>query len=330
MMVRESNKGDLLMKICSIIVVAAVTSLLWVQAVPGAAPQERDPRVVVITVDGFRADVIHVADTPHMDELIENGAFTDQADILGERYQGNETVTIPGFSSLMTGVWADKHGLDDNDFEGHNFEQYPHFFARLKEQRPEAVTVSVLTHRRLSQHLVAGSADIDHIERTPAEPEEVLENRKVRDRNMAETSARFIREADPTALWVRPYLPDATGHRIGFSPEVPEYVEAIEEVDRFVGTIMEAIRSRPTYAQEDWLVIISADHGGRGRGHRGGHDHPEVRHVPLIVSGPSAKHGHRIEEGYIVDVAVTALVHLGVEIDEAWDLDGRAVGLEER
>jgi hypothetical protein len=32
----------------------------------------------------------------------------------------------------------------------------------------------------------------------------------------------------------------------------------------------------------------------------------------------------------IVDVAVTALAHLGVAIDPAWGLDGKAVGLRRR
>ncbi len=33
------------------------------------------------------------------------------------------------------------------------------------------------------------------------------------------------------------------------------------------------------------------------------------------------------QDTFIVDVAVTALTHLGITPDPAWELDGRAVGL---
>jgi hypothetical protein len=33
------------------------------------------------------------------------------------------------------------------------------------------------------------------------------------------------------------------------------------------------------------------------------------------------------DPSYIVDVPITALTHLGVPIDSAWQLDGKAVGI---
>lgn len=33
--------------------------------------------------------------------------------------------------------------------------------------------------------------------------------------------------------------------------------------------ILNAIESRPTYAQEDWLIVITTDHGGIGTSHGG-------------------------------------------------------------
>ncbi|HUS39634.1 MAG TPA: hypothetical protein VMX74_09300 [Pirellulales bacterium] len=49
----------------------------------------------------------------------------------------------------------------------------------------------------------------------------------------------------------------------------------------------------------------------------------------LIVSGPSAKRGKIEGPTFLVDVPVTALHHLGVEIDPAWKLDGHPVGLKQ-
>ena len=46
---------------------------------------------------------------------------------------------------------------------------------------------------------------------------------------------------------------------------------------------MTAMAARPTFANEDWLVIITSDHGGLGTGHSGGL--PPQRTIPFIVAG---------------------------------------------
>jgi arylsulfatase A-like enzyme len=100
-------------------------------------------------------------------------------------------------------------------------------------------------------------------------------------------------------------------------------------VDAHVATLVKAIQSRAEYLAENWLVVISTDHGGRGRKHRGGHDVPEIFTTFLVVSGSSSIQGKIEEPSYIVDVPVTALTHLGVPVDVAWQLDGKAVGIRQ-
>ena len=104
-----------------------------------------------------------------------------------------------------------------------------------------------------------------------------------------------------------------------------EYRGAIAAADRIVGRLMAAVRARSTFGQEDWLVIMSSDHGRTEDGDHGGES--EVEHtIPFLVSGTSAPAALDLEEApRIVDVAVTALVHLGIELDPAWGLDGTAI-----
>ncbi len=64
----------------------------------------------------------------HIDALIQNGAVSFQCQFLGERYRKND-VTAPGWSSVLTGVWADKHGVQANSFKVKHFGTYPHLFA---------------------------------------------------------------------------------------------------------------------------------------------------------------------------------------------------------
>jgi hypothetical protein len=93
-----------------------------------------------------------------------------------------------------------------------------------------------------------------------------------------------------------------------------------------VGRLVAAVRNRPTYDREDWLILVSTDHGHRDEGGHGG-DSPEERTVFFLASGPSVTKGTLPDDVNIVDVAVTALAHLGITIDPAWHLDGRVSGL---
>ena len=100
-------------------------------------------------------------------------------------------------------------------------------------------------------------------------------------------------------------------------------------MDAHVAILVKAIQARPEYVAENWLVVISTDHGGRGRKHRGGHEVPEIFTTFLVVSGKDSIKGEIEEPSYIVDVPVIALTHLGIPIEGAWQLDGKAVGIRQ-
>ena len=84
-------------------------------------------KVLFIGIDGVRPDALHAAHAPHLDALKRRGAWADDTQILGDRYRLNDTVSAAGWSSILTGAWADKHGVHDSRFAGKNFEQYPDF-----------------------------------------------------------------------------------------------------------------------------------------------------------------------------------------------------------
>lgn len=286
----------------------------------GAADDVPAKRVLAIGIDGLRPDALAAAMTPHLDKLIESGGYSNTTQILGSRYQKNDTISGPGWSSFLTGVWADKHGVHDNSFQGKNYEEYPHFFARLKQQFPAARTGSFVDWAPIDAHIVT------HSDVRKVYPASDAESYAEMDTRIAADASAFLANDDPHATVVYFGAVDETGHRHGFHPTVREYVQAIEKVDRHVGQLVSALRTRSAYEAEDWLVLVSTDHGGKGTGHGGGHDVPEIRTTFLIVSGRSARKGKIEQPTYLVDLPVTALVHLGVGIDPGWKLDGQAVG----
>jgi hypothetical protein len=81
-----------------------------------------------------------------------------------------------------------------------------------------------------------------------------------------------------------------------------------------------------SFEKESWLVLVATDHGRTAEGSHGG-ESPDETTVFFLASGPAAVRGGPARPPAVVDVAVTALAHLGIEIDPAWELDGEAVGL---
>jgi predicted AlkP superfamily pyrophosphatase or phosphodiesterase len=272
---------------------------------PTTGDKSRPRKVLIIGIDGCRPDALVAAKAPHLHALVKEGASSLKAQT------GPITVSGPGWSSMLTGAWADKHGVRTNDFKGENLKQYPHFFRRLKQARPKSFTASVVHWAPIADHIVV-DADINRKHKTDAE--------------VARDAVTVLGRPELDVLFVHFDDVDGAGHGKGFHPTVPEYLAAIEKTDAYVGALLKAMRGRPKSAAEDWLVLVSTDHGGSGKSH--GKDNPEHRTIFFIAHGPSVKPGTIEPPPLIVDVATTALMHLGVPPQKSWDLDGKAVGLK--
>jgi hypothetical protein len=137
----------------------------------------------------------------------------------------------------------------------------------------------------------------------------------------AETCRRLT-NSDPDLIYTILLEVDSAGHTYGWGPSNTNYVKAIETADARVGEILSALRSRPGYSEEDWLVIALTDHGE--------HDDPDPERSRVtwqVYSGPSVTRGPIWPSPAIVDVCVTVLTHLGLTISPSWNLDARVVAL---
>jgi len=277
-------------------------------------------KVLYIGIDGTRTDALLAARAPNLHKLIETGAFSQQTQILSDRNTGSDTVSGPGWSSHLTGVWADKHGVKDNAFRDPHYDAYPHFFKRVKDARPSAYTVSLVTWEPIHKFIVSNADD----------SRSLLEKGdwEAGDRRVAEEAVRILREKNPDVMFVYFGNVDETGHKFGFHPKVPQYMAQLALVDRHVGAVLAALRARPTFADEDWLILAGTDHGGAGLGHGKGHENPDVRQVWFLANGPSVVPGKIEGPTALVDFVPTALTHLGIPIQPEWKLDGQPRALK--
>lgn len=275
------------------------------------------PKVLVIGIDGVRPDVLAEVATPHLDELAARGVLVEDA------RTGFPTVSGPGWSSFLNGVWPDKHGVTNNDFTGKRYDLYPDFLSRIEDVRPELSTFAIADWTPLVQAEDGSPTISDRVD-----DRRILDGYELgwaeADEGSVEQAVEVISRGDPDALFVYLGNPDETSHEHGSIGA--EYRASIELADRHVGRLVAAVQARAAYAREDWLILSSTDHGRRADGGHGG-DTPEERTIYFLASGPSVIPSAVPDSTFVVDVAVTALTHMGVAIDPAWGLDGRAVGI---
>ncbi len=296
------------------------TSFVLVALTVGCGSEQPDRKVLLIGLDGVRVDVLAAASTPHLDALIAQGTFSGQA------RTGDPTVSGPGWSSMLTGVWPAKHGVLGNDFAAKRYDRYPDFLTRLEQVDPGYETFAVVDWPPLGTTASNGPLLSGALDRLVVIDGDSLGYRVADSLSVLEATA-YLRTADPDAAFVYLGDIDVEGHETGSLSDA--YREAIERADRQVGVLLAALAERPRYDREDWLILVSTDHGRTDAGGHGGTSQAE-RTIFYLASGPSAATGVPPTAPRIVDVAVTALTHLGVTIDPAWELDGVAVGLRRR
>jgi predicted AlkP superfamily pyrophosphatase or phosphodiesterase len=279
----------------------------------GAPAPGATPKVLILGLDGVRPDRLAAVPTPVLDSLAAHGARTDAATTRPP------TVSGPGWSSMLIGVWADKHGVMNNDFTTNAYGRFPDVLTRIEQVRPALGTLAVLDWPPLGTRASGGPLLSDRVDRKLVVNGDSL-GYHAADSVSADLAAEALASGAVDAAFVYFGDVDEAGHAYGTLSA--EYAAAIATVDRQVGQVLAGLRRRPTYDAENWLVLVSTDHGRRDDGGHGGASAAE-RTIFLILSGPSVRAPTFDPPPGIVDVAVTALAHLGIAIDPAWELDGR-------
>lgn len=101
---------------------------------------------------------------------------------------------------------------------------------------------------------------------------------------------------------------DAAGHINGWMSE--EYMASIENSFKNINRIISSL-------PEDYVVIITSDHGGHDRMH--GTDLDEDMIIPIILTGNNIKKGEELEGFNIKDIAPTIAKILDVPADDEWE-----------
>lgn len=266
-------------------------------AVSDAAPAPVT-HTVVIGLDGTMLDFVKSAQTPNLHRLLAAGT-SGQSSIAG-----HPTISGPSWSTVLTGVWQDKHGATDNTFFGAQFSAYPTVFTRIERATPAARTASIATWSGIASIAGAGSPHADLVRTTPD-----AGTPAATDTATATAVATEVRSNGPALMFAHLDQVDAAGHASGTNGSA--YKAAIEKADAAVGTIVSAVDARASSTGERWTVLVNSDHGHKPTGGHGGQSAAETATF-VIARGASYAPGAVNNTYSIVSITPTILANLGM------------------
>ena len=307
-----------------------ILALLCLLLAGAASAQTR--KAVFIIVDGVPADMIERLHTPAIDEIAARGAYA-RAYTGGEvgGYSQTPTISAIGYTNLLTATWMNKHNVDGNSDLKPNY-NYWTIFRIAKEQPKEFRTAlySSWTDNRtvllgegkpetghLKIDFVCDGYELDTV-RFPKR-EKDLQIFDI-DEHVAREAARGIANDAPDLSWVYLWYTDDAGHFEGNGAFFDEYTL---KADRQIGQIWEAVRYREEHFGEEWMVVVTTDHGRTENGYGHGGQSARERTTWVATTRPVNSHFHSPGLA-ITDIAPSICRFMGFDVprDVLWEQDG--------
>ena len=268
---------------------------------PVPQPDAVSTHVMVISIDGLRADAIERYNARTLLRLARDGAYAVGAQTI------TPSSTLPSHTSMLTGVTPEIHGItwNSDNTDKYGYVRVPTVFELAKKN---GYTTAAFFSKKKFHHLQKpGTLDYSQA----PDGTNWLATKTVAD------VQQYLKFKRPNLLFVHIGEPDYAGHGFGWMSFA--YGWAVHHADGAVDVLLKA--AEDAFGAGNFTVVVTADHGGHNRGHGG--DDPRDMTIPWIAWGKGIASGTAPTDVKTTDTAATVLWLLGVPRPEAWS--GRAV-----
>ncbi len=272
-------------------------------------------RVLLVGIDGLQFERIASLNTPNLDKLHISKAYTGGI----QGYNSHQTTSSgPGWTTILTGVWKDKHGVPNND-AGTYKSRVKSIYRLIKENKNDASIASIATWSPIHQFLENDMSLVNY------------KSKGGNDSNATNLGVNQIKNNDHDLIFIHLDHVDVVGHSLGFSTG---YDNAIKTADTQLGQLMNAIEEREAITNEDWLIVVTTDHGRSpigGYSHGGDSESEKTIFIGMNKEGnqefktkatniPNTNYNGLYGYPAQTSIVPTVLRHLGIEIRNEWQL----------
>ncbi|MCE7763408.1 hypothetical protein GQL56_12215 [Pseudomonas putida] len=297
--------------------------LLCLALLPGCDPAKHPsrPKALIIGLDGVQFEqYLSLGDATNLKQRLYYGKA--YAGGINGKSSEQPTLSGPGWVTLLTGVWSNKHGVDSDAESQRINPAFPSLFKRLRQALPNAYLSSIVNWSPINTAFLLEDAHGADVRESGLSDEQVIERTL---QVLGNTPADFT--------FIQLDEPDQVGHDNGYGDR---YEQALRKADSEIGRLLDKVdQRRRMFPQEDWLVIVSTDHGrdywGKGHGSASEQEksifiasnkplNQELTElsIPAEMPGPSNLYGLPAQ----TSVSPTVLRHMGLTLQPEWRLDG--------
>lgn len=283
------------------------------------------PKAVFIIIDGISADVIEKINPPALKEISGEDGYT-RAFVGGHKgtYTQTPTISAVGYNSLLTATWVNKHNVWDNDIADPDY-HYKDIFRIAEEFNSELKTAIFSTWTDNRTKLIGeglpetGNVTLDYkfdgleLDTIKYPHDDNSDYIHRIDEAVADEATRYIGKNGPDLSWVYLQYTDDMGHQFGDSEK---FYDAIRIADKQIARIWDAVKKREKEFNENWLVIITTDHGRdsvSGKHHGGQSDREKL--IWIATNADSLNPRFHQTPG-VVDIMPSICNHLGITIPD--------------
>ena len=256
--------------------------------------------VILVSIDGLRPDAIAAFSAPTLQRLIREGSYSLTARTI------LPSSTLPSHTSMLSGEPPDQHHVTWNNVATAEKDVID-FATVFSVARAHGYrTAAFFSKAKFSPLQLPGSLDYSQ---APGG----LWGKWAAARTVSDVRGHLEKDK-PNLLFVHLPDPDTAGHSAGWMSEA--YGRAVQATDAALAELL--VAAEKTYGSGNYSVVVTADHGGHGRGH--GTEDPNDVTIPWIAWGRGVNAGVMTDVAInTFDTAPTVLWLLGVEKPAAWD-----------
>jgi hypothetical protein len=204
-------------------------------------------KVIVVSIDGLAGTELKAIAPPAIEDLKKTGKYTFEV------LNGEQANDVASWATMATGVSYSKHLIKKDDFlpsPKENSHDAPAVFRNVLDY--------ILQYKSLQTAIVTPWPNLRNYLRLADFAPVVSTDLAVKD----SVINILNKQTQIGALMVNFRDVEAAGDNGGFVASNANYKNAVLKADEYLGNIVTAIKARKSYSNEDWLIVVTTNHGG--------------------------------------------------------------------